>query len=100
MEQQIILQGTTPETLINLISENFKAQLTELKSQLLNKEANDDLLTRDATCKLLQIDSSTLWHWTNKGKVTAYGIANRRYYKRSEIMGALTELKTKKEVKS
>ena len=93
MEQQIILQGTTAEQLVNLISENVKAQLVELKKELLNKEASDELLTRDETCKLLQIDSSTLWHWTNKGKVKAYGIANRRYYKRSELMESLIQLK-------
>jgi len=93
MENQIILQGTTPEALTNLISENVKAQLVELKKELLNKEASDELLTRDETCKLLQIDSSTLWAWTNKGKVTAYGIANRRYYKRSELMESLIQLK-------
>lgn len=93
MKNQIILQGTTPEALANLINENVKAQLVELKKELLNKEASDELLTREETCKLLQIDSSTLWHWTNKGKVTAYGIANRRYYKRSEIMKSLTKLK-------
>ena len=93
MEKTIILQGTTPEALVNLINENVKAQLVELKKELLNKEASDELLTRDETCKLLQIDSSTLWHWTNKGKVTAYGIANRRYYKRSELMESLIQLK-------
>lgn len=94
MEKQIFLQGTTPEALVNLINENVKAQLIELKKELLHKEAKDELLTRDETCKLLQVDSSTLWAWTNKGKVTAYGIANRRYYKRSELMGALQVLKT------
>ncbi|MBV6484257.1 MAG: hypothetical protein KFKLKKLM_00751 [Flavobacteriales bacterium] len=94
MEQQIILQGTTTEQLVNLISENVKSQLLDFKKSLQSNEANDELLTRDETCKLLQIDSSTLWAWTNKGKVTAYGIANRRYYKRSEIMEALTVLKT------
>lgn len=95
MNRQIILLGTTPEALVNLINENIAAQLVQLKKELLNKEVNDELLTRDETCKLLQIDSSTLWHWTNKGKVTAYGIANRRYYKRSELMEALQVLKTK-----
>ena len=95
MNRQIILQGTTPEALVNLINENIAAQLAQLKKELLNKEVNDELLTRDETCKLLQIDSSTLWHWTNKGKVTAHGIANRRYYKRSELMEALQVLKTK-----
>ena len=95
MQTKIYLEGTTPEALVNLINENVKAQLIELKKELQSKEASDELLTRDETCKLLQIDSSTLWHWTNKGKVTAYGIANRRYYKRSELMASLIELKRK-----
>jgi len=93
MEQQIIFTGSTPEALVNLINENLKAQLNELKKELLYKEANEELLTREETCKLLQIDSSTLWHWTKKGKVKAYGIANRRYYKRSELMASLVILK-------
>jgi hypothetical protein len=92
---QIILQGTTAEALVNLISENVKSQLLDFKKNLQSNEANDELLTRDETCKLLQIDSSTLWAWTKKGKVTCYGIANRRYYKRSEMMEALQVLKTK-----
>ncbi|MBE7442126.1 MAG: helix-turn-helix domain-containing protein [Flavobacteriales bacterium] len=92
---QIILQGTTTEQLVNLISENVKSQLLDFKKSLQSNEASDELLTRDETCKLLQIDSSTLWAWTNKGKVTAYGIANRRYYKRSELMASLIELKRK-----
>ena len=53
---------------------------------------NDELLTRKQVCELLQIDSSTLWHWTKKGKVTCYGIANRRYYKRSELMQSLIKM--------
>lgn len=93
MENQIILQGITPESLINQINENVKSQLLDFKKSLQSNEANDELLTRDETCKLLQIDSSTLWAWTNKGKVRAYGIANRRYYKRSELMASLIELK-------
>lgn len=93
MNNQIFLQGTTPESLVNLISENLKTQLSELKNELLSKDANEDLLTREQTCKFLQIDSSTLWHWTNKGKVKCYGIGNRRYYKRSELLESLSNLK-------
>ena len=77
---------STPQQLTDQISEAVKTQLQQLKKELLNKDADDELLTRKEACKLLQINSSTLWHWTNKGKVTAYGIANRRYYKRSELM--------------
>jgi len=84
---------TTPKQLSELINEGVKTQLEQLKKELLNQEADDELLTRKEACKFLQIDSSTLWHWSNKGKVKAYGIANRRYYKRSELMKALKPLK-------
>ena len=84
---------TTPEQLANLINDKVKLQLENLKKELTNKEAEDDLLTRDQACKLLQINSSTLWHWQKKGKVTAYGYGNRRYFKRTELLQGLTQLK-------
>ena len=83
---------TTPEQLSELINDGVKYQLEDLKKQLLNQNANDELLTRKEACELLQINSSTLWAWNNKGKVKAYGIANRRYYKRSELIEALKPL--------
>ena len=84
---------TTPEQLVHLINEKVKLQLEILKKELINKEAENDLLTREQACKLLQINSSTLWHWQKKGKVTAYGYGNRRYFKRSELLDGLVELK-------
>jgi excisionase family DNA binding protein len=93
MSNTIQFIQTSTEDLTSAISDVVKKQLLELKEQLLNKEANDALLTRKEACEYLQIDQSTLWHWTNKGKVQAYGIANRRYYKRSELLEALKPLK-------
>ncbi len=84
---------TTPQQLADLISEGVKSQLEALKKDLHTQQANDELLTRDQACTFLQINSSTLWTWTNKGKVKAYGISNRRYYKRSELIECLKELK-------
>ncbi|MBP2281952.1 hypothetical protein H4V97_000270 [Flavobacterium sp. CG_23.5] len=92
MSDQIILQGTTSEALVNLISEGVKIQLDKFKKELANPDP-DILLTRDEACELLKINSSTLWHWTNKGKVIAYGIVNRRYYKRAELLAAIKPLK-------
>lgn len=89
---QLQFINTTPTELVQLISENVKAQFLEFSKQFTPSDP-DVLLTRDETCKLLQIDSSTLWAWTNKGKLTAYGIANRRYYKKSEILASLQVLK-------
>jgi len=93
MENSILLQNVSTEQLVNLIDERTQKLLNNLKKDLLDQKANDELLTRKQACEFLQINSSTLWHWTNKGRVTALGIANRRYYKRSELLEALKPLK-------
>lgn len=92
MNTNIQFIQTTPEQLAHLITESVKNQLKELKMAL-NQQDEDVLMTRAQACEFLQIDSSTLWHWTNKGKVTAYGIANRRYYKKAELLKCLIPLK-------
>lgn len=84
---------TTPQQLADLITEGVKIQLQEFKKNLNNQQSDDDLMTREETCKFLSIDSSTLWAWTNKGKVKAYGIGSRRYYKRSELLECLILVK-------
>ena len=84
----------SPEQLSELINKGIKAQIDALKKDLLSKNANEELMTREEACEFLKIDPSTLWAWQNKGRVTAYGIAgHRRYYKRSELWEALQPLK-------
>ena len=94
MESKTILIQSSPEDLAKLINAGIQKQLEAFKKSLLAKNANDDLLTREEACEFLKIDPSTLWHWQNRGKVTAYSISGtRRYYKRSELLEALTPLK-------
>jgi uncharacterized membrane-anchored protein YjiN (DUF445 family) len=93
MKNSILLQNLSVEELQELIGSTVKTNLAELQKELTSKEFTEELLTREETCKFLKIDSSTLWSWTNKGKVKAYGIGARRYYKRSELMESLTLLK-------
>jgi hypothetical protein len=91
MKNPMLVQLSS-EDLTELINESLKSQLEDLKSEFIQNDP-DKLLTREETCEYFQIDSSTLWSWTNKGKVVAYGIGNRRYYKRSELNESLTPLK-------
>ncbi len=93
VNNSILLQDLTPKQLGNLIDEKIVNRLEQLKKHLDNKQATDELLTRDETCAFLSIDSSTLWAWTNKGKVKAFGIGSRRYYTRSELLECLTLVK-------
>lgn len=89
----ILLETLTVEQLQQLIGTSVKNGILELQKQLQSKDNSEELLTRDETCQFLKIDSSTLWAWTNNGKVKAYGIGARRYYKRSELLECLTLLK-------
>lgn len=89
----ILLKELSVEQLQQLIGTSVKNGILELQKELQTKDDNEELLTREETCKFLKIDSSTLWAWTNKGKVIAYGIGARRYYKRSELLQCLTLLK-------
>jgi hypothetical protein len=83
---------TTPEQLSEQIFNNVKGLLIDFKKSLSTSDP-DELITRTQACEFLQIDSSTLWAWTNKGKVKAYGIGNRRYYKKKEILDSLSPVK-------
>ncbi len=55
-------------------------------------DLNRELLTRKQAADLLQIDLSTLWHWTKKGKIRAMGISSKVYYLRQDVMDALIPL--------
>tara|TARA_B110000881_G_scaffold146941_1_gene130094 strand:- start:56 stop:337 length:282 start_codon:yes stop_codon:yes gene_type:complete len=92
MKDSIILQNLNTTDLTQLIKDGVKSQLEDFK-ETLNTHNPDELLTREQTCKFLQIDSSTLWAWTKKGKVKAYGIGNRRYYKKAELLESLQLVK-------
>ncbi len=61
-----------------------------------NSEEQTDLLTRKETADLLQINLATLHRWTKKGKLKSYGISNRIYYKRSEILNSIKSINHKK----
>ena len=89
----ILLQTLTVEQLQQLIGTSVRNGIIELQKEIQTKDNSEELMTREETCQFLKIDSSTLWALTNNGKVKAYGIGARRYYKKTEIMECLTLLK-------
>ena len=86
---------TTPEALAELIKDGVKSLFNDLLKEFPTPN-NDELLTREQTCNFLQIDVVTLWRWSKAGKVVSYGIGNRRYFKKSELMASLIPLNSKK----
>ncbi|MBK5208736.1 MAG: helix-turn-helix domain-containing protein [Flavobacteriaceae bacterium] len=90
IDKQIILEVLSKEELKKLIGDSIKEAM-DFKESL--KDLKDELLTREEACKFLKINSSTLWHWTKKGKIISYGIASRKYYKKNELLDTLVESK-------
>lgn len=50
-----------------------------------------DYITRREVAKFFQITLTTVHDWTRKGVLQAYKVANRVYYKRSEVENALVK---------
>lgn len=88
-----VLQSVSPEQFTELITNVFRKELEDFRKEFSTQTENDDLMTREQVLELLQINASTLWHWTNKGRITVYKFANKCYYKRSELMATITPLK-------
>lgn len=63
-------------------------QLIEIKEKFEPKIPNE-YVSRTALSEKLSCDISTIHNWTVKGKLRAYGIGNRVYYKLHEVEAAL-----------
>jgi excisionase family DNA binding protein len=92
MTNSILLQNVSPEELTDLIGNVFDTKLKDFKKNL-NTNDPDILLTRAEACEFLKIEQTTLYHWVKAGKVQCYGIANRRFFKKSDLLNSLTLLK-------
>jgi excisionase family DNA binding protein len=92
MQNSILLQNVSPEQFTELLTNVFKSQLEDFKKHL-NTNDPDILLTRAEACEFLKIEQTTLYHWVKAGKVQCYGIANRRFFKKSDLLNSLTLLK-------
>jgi len=57
-------------------------------------DQNKELLTRAEVANLLNISIATLWNWEKQGILKKYGIGGRVYYKKSEILESLVEIKS------
>jgi hypothetical protein len=79
---------TSPEEMENRIFNRVKSEFESIKKEFQPKQPTE-FLTRQQVKELLDVDLSTVHNWTKRGKLQAYGIAGRVYYKRAEVEQAL-----------
>ena len=90
MRKDIVqIENITIEELTEIISEKA---LQKLESLIKSIHVDEELLTRAQTSELLKVNFTTLWKWTKAGKIHSYGLGNRVYYKRGELMKAVISL--------
>lgn len=83
MNNQIFLNGITIEQLAEVLKSMLVVKTTEQIQQ------ENPLLTRDEVCELLSFNKTSLWKHTKSGRLKSYGIGNRVYYKRDEVLNAV-----------
>lgn len=96
MKKLIQIQDIDVTELQETIANTVKAEVFALKEMLINgksKNNEDDLLTPDQVCELLGISKVTLWNYQNSAKLKAFGIGQKRFYKRADVMKALQQKK-------
>ena len=90
-KEQLLYLGTTPDKankpIIDLINQGFEKLFKEFQPK-----TPTEFLTRNEVKDLLKVDLSTIHNWTKRGKLKAYGIAGRVYYKRAEVEQAIKPL--------
>jgi hypothetical protein len=86
------IENISVEELTEIIAEKLADKIEARIVTLISSQNDEELLTRIETAEFLKINSTTLWQWTKKGKVTAYGIGNRVYYKTGELKKALIKI--------
>lgn len=85
MQAQIFLNGITLQQLADEITPLLQ------KTDVLNVTSNSEkvFLTPLEVCELLSFNKTTLWKHTKSCKLKSYGIGNRVYYKRNEVLEAV-----------
>jgi len=91
MKESVQFIQTTPDQVINATINGVRIEIENLKKDFLPKEPTE-YLTRNEVKDLLKVDLSTIHNWTKRGKLKAYGLGNRVYYKRSEVEEAIKPL--------
>ena len=89
--KELHFYSVTPEEHENRIYQRLKSELDTLKKEFQPKEPTE-FLTRNEVRDLLKVDLSTVHNWTKRGKLKAYGLGNRVYYRRSEVEAAIKPL--------
>lgn len=92
MTGTIQLIQINPDDLQTAIISGVRAEVEKLKEDFQPKQPTE-FMTRNEVRDLLQVDISTVHNLTKRGKLKAYGLGGRVYYKRAEVEESIKPLR-------
>ncbi len=82
---------TSPDELKAAMADIIRHEVEKLKADFQPKQPTE-YMTRQQVAAFFNVDLATVWNWTKRGKLQAYGMGNRVYYRRDEVEASLTPL--------
>jgi hypothetical protein len=72
--------------------DRIEKAIENLNTLSTDKDAEEVLLSRIDVATLLKFSLTTLWKHTKNRKIKSYGIGNRIYYKKEEVLKSITPI--------
>jgi len=82
----------TPVPIADLMEQMRVIVRDELKQQKV-ADLSEKLMTAKEAADLLRVSLVTLWQWEKDGRISKYTLGGRTYFKYSELMANLNNLK-------
>ena len=95
MENSIQFIGVNPTEFKNLVIDGVKEHLKVFEKNFQPKEL-PEYLTRQETADFFKVGLVSIHNWTKSGKLIAYKVAQKVYYKRTEVEAAMTRVSQQK----
>jgi excisionase family DNA binding protein len=92
MTGTIQLIQINPDDLQTAIISGVRAEVEKLKDDFQPKQPTE-YMTRAEVKEMLHVDLSTVHNLTKRGKLKAYGLGGRVYYKRAEVEESIKPLR-------
>ena len=81
---------------IQINPDDFKSEIVNSILQVIAKPKEEEiLLTQQEVADFYKVSKATIIKWQKEGKIKAYAIDNERRYKKSELIDALVQIKSK-----
>lgn len=95
----VILTQTTKDDLIRQITNNILTGMTSILKESRETDLHaKEWLSSKETETLLKISNVTRWSWSRSGILKSYKIGNRIRYRKDEVLKALLERETVKNI--